>query len=122
MLFGCYRASEANDPKIFVAAAAAILEQYPPNIGHAVCSPIGGLPAALKWLPSIAEIREACDARQPPATLPGARKGNPIVNLQAEPWLRGARREMIDGRLMVPGPEVDRAWQRWLKNGCRHSA
>jgi hypothetical protein len=60
-LFGCYRAAEANDPETFLAAATAMLAQYPEQIAAKVCDPIRGLSATSKWLPAIAEIREACE-------------------------------------------------------------
>lgn len=66
LLFGCYRASEANDPEAFMAAAAATLSRYPTQVVIDVCDPIRGLPSRDKWLPSIAEIRMACDEKMRP--------------------------------------------------------
>lgn len=60
-LFGCYRASDANDPEAFLAAATAMLSNYPEAIAAKVCDPARGLPSTAKWLPAIAEIREACE-------------------------------------------------------------
>jgi hypothetical protein len=60
-LFGFYRASEANDPETFIAGATAMLAQYPEHVAGKVCDPIRGLPAKSKFLPAIAEIREACE-------------------------------------------------------------
>jgi hypothetical protein len=60
-LFGCYRASEANDPDVYVTAAAALLAGYPDAVAAKVCDPIRGLPSTNKFLPAIAEIREACE-------------------------------------------------------------
>jgi hypothetical protein len=42
---------------------AAILAEYPPEIVDFVCDPRTGLPRRLKWLPTIAEIVEACERR-----------------------------------------------------------
>jgi len=64
-LFGCYRASEANDPETFIAAVAATLATYPEPIARQVCDR-SGLPSQSKWLPSIAELREACDRAMAP--------------------------------------------------------
>jgi hypothetical protein len=61
MLFGCYPRNEANDPEIFVTAIAALLASYPEVVGERVCDPIRGISAKNKFLPSIAEIREACE-------------------------------------------------------------
>lgn len=58
---GCYRAVDSNDPETYIAAAIAVLSRYPIKIIEAVSSPVTGLPSKLKWLPSIAEIKEACE-------------------------------------------------------------
>lgn len=42
---------------------AAILSEYPQEVVDFVCDPRTGLPRTLKWLPTIAEIAEACDVR-----------------------------------------------------------
>jgi hypothetical protein len=60
-LFGYYRASEANDPETFIMGVTAMLARYPEPIAHKVCDPVRGLPSTSKFLPSIAEIREACE-------------------------------------------------------------
>lgn len=65
-LFGCYRASEANDPETFITAATAVLARYPEAIVRAVCDPVGGLPGEDTWLPSIARIRAECEKRMQP--------------------------------------------------------
>jgi hypothetical protein len=61
MLFGCYPAGSANDPEMFITAAAAMLASYPELVVERVCDPIRGLPAKSKFLPAIAEIRAACE-------------------------------------------------------------
>ena len=61
MLFGCYPAGSANDPEMFITAAAAMLASYPEPVVERVCDPIRGLPAKNKFLPAIAEIRTACE-------------------------------------------------------------
>jgi hypothetical protein len=62
-MFGCFRRQEANDPDIYVAAIAAVLNEYPPAIIDYVTDPRTGLPNTLKWLPAVAEVREACNLR-----------------------------------------------------------
>jgi hypothetical protein len=64
ILFGCYRKSDANDPKIYLTAALAIMLEYPKNVIDYITDPVRGLPATKYFLPSIAEIREACEIRQ----------------------------------------------------------
>jgi hypothetical protein len=60
-LLGCYRTGEANDPEIYLAAVVAVLSDYPIDIVAAVTDPRTGIPAKLKWLPTIAEIKTACE-------------------------------------------------------------
>jgi hypothetical protein len=60
-LFGFYRASDANDPEVFVAGATATLALYPEAIVMKVCDPIRGLPSTSTFLPALAEIRQACE-------------------------------------------------------------
>jgi len=60
-LFRCYRVSDANDPETFVTAVAATLSRYPEWVAVKVCDPLEGLPAQSKWLPAIAEVRDACE-------------------------------------------------------------
>jgi hypothetical protein len=60
-LFGCYRASEANDPETFITAAAALLARYPEEVARKVCDPSRGLPSTNKFLPAISELRDACE-------------------------------------------------------------
>lgn len=59
---------------MFIAAAAATLACYPESVASQVCHPVEGLPREQKFLPSIAEIREACEKAAgtwfpPPGTL-----------------------------------------------------
>lgn len=61
MLFACYRAAEASEPAIYMAAAKKILQCYSEDSARSVCDPVNGLPSKLKFLPSIAEIKEACE-------------------------------------------------------------
>jgi hypothetical protein len=60
-LLGCYRSGDANDPETYVTAVVAVLEQYPVEIIRAVTAPATGLASKLKWLPAVAEIRDACE-------------------------------------------------------------
>jgi len=60
-LLGCYRTGDANDPETYIAAVVSVLARYPDSVIRDVTEPATGLPAKLKWLPSISEIREECD-------------------------------------------------------------
>jgi hypothetical protein len=63
-LLGCYRTGDANDPETYVAAVIAVLSRYSAQIVREVTNPVAGLPAKLKWLPTIAEIRDECELLQ----------------------------------------------------------
>jgi hypothetical protein len=61
LLLGCYRAGDANDPEVYVAAVVAVLSNFPTDIVRSVCDPVRGLPSQTKWLPTVAEVVEACN-------------------------------------------------------------
>jgi hypothetical protein len=64
LLFNCYRKDEVNEPEIYSAAIAAVLgDGYSRSIVDYVTDPRTGLPSRQKFLPTVAEVREACDAR-----------------------------------------------------------
>lgn len=67
ILLGCYRKGDAEDPQTFVAAVASILASYPQEVAYRVTDPRSGLPGKSKWLPTPAEVREACEAEMAPA-------------------------------------------------------
>ncbi len=60
-MFGCYRKGDANDPETYTAAVTAILAEYSPEVIKRITDPRSGLPRKLKWLPTVAEVSEACD-------------------------------------------------------------
>ena len=62
-MLSCYRASEATDPESFIAEATSVLARYPEDVARRISY---GMPSESKWLPSIAEIREACDRAMAP--------------------------------------------------------
>lgn len=62
MMFGFYRRDEANDPETYASGVAAILSDYPRSIIEYVTDARTGIPSKLKWPPSPAEVKEACEA------------------------------------------------------------
>ena len=60
-LFDYYPRNDANNPEVFLSGATKMLSDYPEAIAIAVCDISRGLPSTNKFLPSIAEIREACE-------------------------------------------------------------
>ena len=70
-MVGCFRRSDANDPEVYAAAVVAALVRWPVDVITSVTEPATGLPSKLNWLPSIAEITQACaDAYKPPKAEP----------------------------------------------------
>lgn len=61
LLFGCYRMGEANDPETYVAAVTKALALFPQDTIKFVTDPSTGMPSRLKWMPSVAEVIEACN-------------------------------------------------------------
>lgn len=61
LLLGCYRTGDANDPATYVAAITAILARYPEEIITVVTHPATGLPSKKGWLPTVKEVRDACE-------------------------------------------------------------
>ena len=61
-ILGVYRKDDVNDPQVYVRALAGLLGSYPFAVSRKVAHPYEGLPSRLKFLPSIAEVREALDA------------------------------------------------------------
>jgi hypothetical protein len=65
-LLGCYRRGEVSDEEIFTRGVISVLCDFPEAIVRGVTNPARGLPAKLKWLPTLAEVREACEAAHAP--------------------------------------------------------
>lgn len=66
VLLGCYRRGEVSDEEIFTRGVISVLCDFPEAIVRSVTNPARGLPAKLKWLPTLAEVREACEAAHAP--------------------------------------------------------
>lgn len=62
-LLSLYRRGDAQDPETYVAGLGAVLSEYPAEVIDYVCDPRTGLARRLKFLPTIAEVAEACDQR-----------------------------------------------------------
>ena len=66
MIVGCYRKGEAEDAEIYLGALAAILAAYPEAIVARVADPRVGIAGRSQWLPTIAEVRHACEVEMAP--------------------------------------------------------
>lgn len=65
-MLGCYRKIDAEDVSVFTRGVVATLAAYPAFAARSACDPIRGLPSRLKWPPTLAEIRAACEAELDP--------------------------------------------------------
>jgi hypothetical protein len=101
ILLGCFRRGEANDPEVYATAVAAVLATYPEAVVKRVTDPVTGLPGRLQWLPTIAEVRGACEAEMRP--------------------IREAReRERRERSLLLGAPEEDRSNRPTLEDLQAH--
>lgn len=60
-MLDCYRTGGANNPETFVTAIAATLARYPDEVIFTVTDPRSGIPSRVSWMPSIKEVRDACE-------------------------------------------------------------
>lgn len=61
MLLNSYRGGTAADPDTYVSAIASLLTTYPEQIVCLVTDPRTGIAGKIKWLPTVFEVREACE-------------------------------------------------------------
>ena len=99
ILLGCFRKGEAEDPEIYVASVAAMLSIYPQEIVYRVTDPRTGLPGKMKWLPSVAEVRQVCEREMEPIRIARAREAK-----------REETRHIVDARARSRVPRE--AWTR----------
>ncbi len=63
-LLGFYPAREVNDAQAYAMGISAMFSAYPAKYVRAVCNPVTGLPSRLKWLPTLAETKEALEGEK----------------------------------------------------------
>jgi len=95
LILGCYRADDVSDPQVYVTAIAAVLSRYPADIGVRLSDPKEGIAGRLKWLPTVSEIKTACDELQA-ADLAAAKRKADLAEQwrlrdQFEEWFPQAR-------------------------------
>lgn len=66
ILIGCYPAGKPSDPEVYISAIASALANYPEEIVSRVTDPRTGVQRKNKFLPSVAEIIEACEEEMRP--------------------------------------------------------
>ncbi len=61
-LYDFFREGKMQDDRSFIMGVALTLSQYEDRVIRRITSPLKGIPSTSRFLPSIAEVREACDA------------------------------------------------------------
>lgn len=61
LMLDCFRTGAANNPEVFVTAIAATLARYPDQVIYDVTDPRTGIPSKISWMPTIKDVREACE-------------------------------------------------------------
>jgi hypothetical protein len=61
LLLGCFRTGDATDPEVYTRAVVMVLADYPDDVIERVVDPRTGIPSRMNWLPTIAEIKSACE-------------------------------------------------------------
>lgn len=104
LLLGCYRTGDANDPAVYSGAVIAVLSDYPLDVIRAVVDPRTGIPSKSKWLPTVAEIKEACEAIEGPRRAAARRER--------------AEQAQLDERMLLEAPRAERPTYDELKARC----
>ena len=60
-MLACYRRDDAIEPEMYSAAVAATLTDFSRDVVDFITDPRTGIASQLKFLPSVAEVREACE-------------------------------------------------------------
>jgi hypothetical protein len=60
-MLGFWRKDDAWDPELFLTGIAAVLALYPREVIDRVVHPAFGLPSTLRFPPTPAEVKEACE-------------------------------------------------------------
>jgi hypothetical protein len=68
VMLGSFKESERSkvDPTVFVPALAAMLASFPQDIVQAVTDPVRGIASEQNWVPTLSELRHACEVRLKP--------------------------------------------------------
>jgi hypothetical protein len=98
ILLACYRKGDAEEPEIYVASVAAILSSYPLEVAYRVTDPRTGLGGKSQWLPTVAEVRVACEAEMAPSRAQARRAAE-----------RAHTRNVVEGNYKPSRREVPRA-------------
>lgn len=65
-LIGCYPNGKPSEPETYIAAMVAVLAGYPSEIVAQVCDPVHGVASKTRFLPTVAELTDACEIAMMP--------------------------------------------------------
>jgi hypothetical protein len=112
-MFGCFRRGEANDPEIYTASVASVLAEYPEQVINFVTDPRTGLPSRCNFLPTVKEVRDACEHEMAPRRAEMARAARIRAQLEANreaevdrssrPSYEDIQRKFADAGIMIGG-------------------
>lgn len=74
LLVGCYRAIEISNPEVFITGVAAVFTDYPEDVVRRVTDPRRGIASRQKFVPNLAECKEACEDEMRPIRREEARR------------------------------------------------
>ena len=104
MLFSYYRKDEVANARMFFTGIVAVFTDYSPDVVRYITDPRTGLQRRIKFLPSIAEIVEACDER--------------VVEIaKQEEGKRWKARKVAEPQPMPPRPEGTDYFSMFAKYG-----
>lgn len=63
LLFGSFKKSDADDPETFTAGCLRLFTAYPREVVEHVVDPMTGLAGKEDWVPSLAKVKAALEAR-----------------------------------------------------------
>jgi hypothetical protein len=65
-LIGAYRKGEAEDAETYTRSIAIVLAAYPQEVVYRVTDPRNGIQSRSQWLPTVHEVKEACEREMLP--------------------------------------------------------
>lgn len=106
LILGAYRDADLANPDVFISTASAVISGFSEEIATEAFNPRTGLQTRSKWLPTISEIREACERV---AQTKADRERRALLNehrvLIDTPW--GAKPER-EGMALLQSPDAQR--------------
>lgn len=112
LLAGCYRRDEVGNPEIYAMAVESVLSEFSNAVVEYVTDPRTGLPSRLVWLPSVAEVRKACDEAHEWITAPAERQRRIAAQLAER-----KRLDIEDGKRRRKGKTYDQLAKECAADG-----